>query len=494
VTLLPAKAPERAFSVDSLPENPAEMHHPSRAEWIRDNLPTGLVMAAVVWWLVFAAHNWGGRGPHAVSIGAVITLVALLACRPDRNLGSLPLGLAAVASLAAFAVAATAPSGWQGATIAAPYACVAWLTIAVAAEVRRREQSDQLVALAIVVATLLEFYGGWTAWHGGLNPRVPFSGTFYWYNQVAAFMIPGSVIGMAFWLVRRGPVAFIGLLAAMLGSIAVVYSTSRASLACLVLGLLAVLGLHLALAPSRRLALRALAGSAFVTAAVVLIAGPPFFPQRVSPFAGTASRATGQSLGQNGGYRLDFWRESLTVFTHHPLVGSGFRALASVATPLVPATWPKSPLAHNGYLQALSDGGLVLGVPVCLGAGIIAWLVLRQLVSAVRQVDVTATSLAVPIALGALLAHSFVDFDWSYASLFALSGALGGVVLGRSSALRRPTERAAGAPATRSAWIGYAFLAIGIATLALSAYTARTGEIHLSVVLHGALSGHGGSA
>ncbi len=233
-------------------------------------------------------------------------------------------------------MAATAPSGWQGATIAAPYACVAWLTVAVAAEVRRRPQTAQLVALVIVVATLTEFYGGWTAWHGEMDPKVPFIGTFYWHDQVATFMIPGSLIGMAFWLVRRGPVAFIGLLSAVLGSIVVVYSTSRASLACLLLGLVAVLGLHLALAPSRRLALRVLAGSGIVTAAVLLIAGPPFFPHRVSPFAGTASRASGQSLGQNGGYRLDFWREALTVFTHHPLVGSGFRGLASVAVTLVP--------------------------------------------------------------------------------------------------------------------------------------------------------------
>ena len=315
MTLLPAKAPERAVSVDSSSDHPAEARPASWAESVRDNVPTGLVLVAVAWWLVFAVHNWGGRGPHAVSIGAVITLVALLAARPDRNLGRPSLALAAVASVAAFVVAATAPTGWQGATIAAPYACVAWLTVAVAAEVRRRPRTTELVALVILIATLTEFYGGWTAWHGGMDPRVPFIGTFYWHDQVATFMIPGSLIGMAFWLVRRGPIAFIGLLSAVFGTIVVVYSTSRASLACLGLGLVALLGLHLVLAPSRRLALRALAGGGIVTAAVVLIAGPPFFPQRVSPFAGTADRASGQSLGQNGGYRLDFWREALSVFT-----------------------------------------------------------------------------------------------------------------------------------------------------------------------------------
>jgi hypothetical protein len=432
-----------------------------------------------------------------VTIGAGFTLLAVLMSRPDRQLGYPSLGLAAATSAGAFIVAATALSGWQGATMGAPYACVAWLTLSVAAEVRRRQESAQLIALVIVVATLIEFYGGWTAWHGGRDPAVPFSGTFFWYNQVAAFMIPGAIIGMASWLTSRGPVAFIGLLGAMLGAIVVVYSTSRASLACLLLGLVVVVALHLVLTPSRRMGLRVLLGGAIVTAAVVFIAGPPFFPHRVGPLAGTTSRAVGQSLGQNGGYRLDFWREALAVFVHHPLVGSGFRALASVAHPLVNPAWPLSPLAHNGYLQALSDGGLVLGLPVCVATALIVWRMLRQLVHAVRVTDASPLSIAVPVALGALLAHSFVDFDWSYASLFALSGVLAGIVLGRTTAAATGLTAAEPATAPRvggggGAWVRYALLAVGVSTLVLSAYTARTGEVHLSVVLHGALSGHGG--
>jgi O-antigen ligase len=427
-----------------------------------------------------------------VTTGAGFTLVALLASRPDRQLGPVPIWLAVATSVGAFVVAGTAPSGWQGATIAAPYACAAWLLLAVGAEVRRRRQTAPLIALVVVVATLVEFYGGWTAWHGGMDPRVPFSGTFYWYNQLAAFMLPGAIIGMAFWLGRRGPMALVGLLAAALGSIAVVYSTSRASLACLALGLGLVVVLHLVLTPGRSTWLRAFAGVSIVSAGVVLMGGPPFFPERYSPLAGTAGRAGGQSLGQNGGYRLDFWREAIAVFTHHPLVGSGFRGLASVADALVPASWPKSPLAHNGYLQALSDGGLVLGVPVCVGSALLAWLLLRQLLRAVRESEVSPVSLAVPIALAALLAHSFVDFDWSYSSLLALTAVLGGLVLGGSRSATTDPPAAAAAP-TRRSWVGPALVVVGVATLILASYTARTGEIHLSVVLHGALSGQGGA-
>jgi O-antigen ligase len=489
VTLLPPEAPARALSTEPPPGRSFERQRvPGADEW-REHLPTVAVLAAVVWWLVFAVHNWGGRGPHAVSIGAGFTLVAVLATRPDRRLGNAPLLLAAAVSAGSFVVAATALSGWQGATIAATYACVAWLALAVGAEVRRRPQTALLIAGVILFATLEEFAGGWTAWHGGMDPRVPISGTFYWYNQFATFMVPGGVIGAAFWLGRRGPFALLGLLSTILAAIGVFYSTSRASLACLLLGLLLVGFLYLLVQGSLRLVLRAVFGAVIAAAAVYVVAGPPFFPHRFGFGAGTASRAAGQSLGQNGGYRLDFWREAIAVFTHHPLVGSGFRALAGVANPLVPRSWPRSPLAHNGFLQAFGEGGLVLGVPVAIAGSILIWRLLTQLRDAVRHADPSPVALAVPVALGALLAHSFVDFDWSYSSLFALTAVLGGIVLGRVVATEGSPVSSAAAPGSR---VRFALLAVGIATLALSVYTARTGQIQLNVPLHGVLSGHGG--
>jgi O-antigen ligase len=489
VTLLPTEAPARASSTEPQPgRSLVGGRVPGADEW-REHLPTVAVLAAVAWWLVFAAHNWGGRGPHAVSIGAGFTLLAVLASRPDRSFGIGPLMLAAAVSVGGFVVAATAMSGWQGATVAATYACAAWLTLAVAAEVRRHPQTAMLVAGVILLATLEEFNVAFTAWHGGVDPRIPMSGSFYWYNQFATFMIPGGVIGAALWLGRRGPMSFLGLLTAVLAAIGVFYSTSRASLACLLLGFLLVGFLYLLVQGNIRFVVRAVLGGVITAAAVYLVAGPPVFPHRFGFGAGTVDRASGQSLGQNGGYRLDFWREAIAVFTHHPLVGSGFRALAGAADPLVPSSWPRSPLAHNGFLQALSDGGLVLGVPVCLAAAFLVWRLLAQLRDAIRSADPSPIALAVPVALGALFAHSFVDFDWSYASLFAMTAVLGGIVLGRTAAKDPVPADAAALSRTRAR---LALLAVGVATLALSAYTARTGQIQLSVALHGVLSGHGG--
>ena len=53
-------------------------------------------------------------------------------------------------------------------------------------------------------------------------------GTFYWWDPFAAFLLTGTVIGLSFWLRRTGPVALFGLVGCMLGTIGLVYSTSRA--------------------------------------------------------------------------------------------------------------------------------------------------------------------------------------------------------------------------------------------------------------------------
>jgi uncharacterized membrane protein len=127
---------------------------------------------------------------------------------------------------------------------------------------------------------------------------------------------------------------------------------------------------------------------------------------------------------------------------------------------------------------------------MCIAAGLLLWRLLRQLRDAIRRAEATPVSLAVPVALAALLAHSFVDFDWSYAALFAMTAVLGGLVLGRvpvsdSSEPATPTVRS-------HSRVGLALLAVGVVTLALSVYTARTGQIQLNVALPNALSAHGG--
>ena len=189
-------------------------------------------------------------------------------------------------------------------------------------------------------------------------------------------------------------------------------------------------------------------------------------------------------MGQNGGYRMDFWREAIGVFDRHPLAGGGYHSLATASAGHVPTTWPLSPLAHNGYLQVLSDGGLLLGVPFLCAALVVAWWVVSALVAAGRQRDSSTLGLVVPLALGALLAHSAVDFDWSYAADFLVVAVLAGILAGNRWAARSPQVSR---PASR--WLTGAVIA-GVVLTGVAAGAAWSGDLRQSLpITHAASSG-----
>ena len=119
---------------------------------------------------------------------------------------------------------------------------------------------------------------------------------------------------------------------------------------------------------------RALVCSVAAVGLTFLLPGPPLFSSSASPFAGTSARAgAGETLDQNGVYRTQFWRESLTAFGTSPLDGAGYGRVAAAVSGRVPSDWAVSPLAHSAPLQALAEGGLLLALP--LGALLAAVLV-----------------------------------------------------------------------------------------------------------------------
>jgi O-antigen ligase len=161
--------------------------------------------------------------------------------------------------------------------------------------------------------------------------------------------------------------------------------------------------------------------------------------------------------------------------------------LASASIGHVPKTWPLSPLAHNGYLQALSDGGLLLGVPFLLAVAFIAWHVVSAVVATVRRRDFSTSGLVVPLCLGALLAHSAVDFDWSYAADFAVVAVLSGLVLAARWSRSEPVARPRGSRLVAAAVL------VGVALLGVAAGASWHGDFKQSLPI-GHASSSGGSA
>jgi hypothetical protein len=119
-----------------------------------------------------------------------------------------------------------------------------------------------------------------------------------------------------------------------------------------------------------------------------------------------------------------------------------------------------------------------------LAVGGIVWCLLRGLHDAIKARDYSTASFAAPLLLAALLAHSAVDFDWSYAADFAIAAILAGFVV--ASRTQRP---AAGEPVTRRI---VAVVAIaGVAVLGVAAGAAWSGDLRQSLPLS-ASPGSGG--
>jgi O-antigen ligase len=441
---------------------------PVRA-WVSD----AAVLAALAWWATGLTRGTGGRDAHVLSIALVLLLPGLLAVQPWRRLPAVATACGLAVPVASFLVTVVAPTGWRGANEAASWTYTSLLALLVAAWCVPGWRRSVLIS-ALALGPVFSFLGGWRAWWGGEDPGHPFLGTFYWYNQEAAFLVLGALACLSLALVttRVARVAAWGGVA--LCGAGVVVATSRASLAVLIGGI-GVLALLAALRRAWRVSLTSLAALPLTACASWVLTGPPFFSHRVSPLAGAQERAgSGQSLAVNGGHRLDDWAYAVKVFLHWPVTGTGFHGfLHGSVTASGDGRGALTPFAHNGFLQVLADGGLLLALPV------FAALVL----AAVRTGSLLRGALAERdwawlgcLAGGlALAAHSAVDFDWSYPAL--LSGF--GLVL---AALVARTPLAGPLPARRRTRLPLLVTPL----VALAAWAAWSG----SLVLNAPLGGH----
>lgn len=383
------------------------------------------MLALLAIWAVPFTRATGGRGVHNELLFAAALLLIFPAVRAWRNSAE-STALAAATAVAALLVCVFAPSGWYGSDVAVGYAIAAAVFVVAHRYVRDGERRA-LVAASICVAGLYEFSQSFTAWWGSRSAATEMSGTFYWHNPYAAYLLPGALLGVGLVLTRRSPWNLVGWISTPICTAGIVFSSSRATMAVVVVGFVLVVALGVR---SRAEAIRG-GGILAATAAVILVLpGPPFFPHYTAPWAGTAERAASESLAQNGGFRTEFWREAVQVALHHPIVGSGFHVLATASALYTPSGWARSPQAHDGYLQALSDGGLLLGVPFLCAVAIALFWGLRRLAAAMHRPsgahapDIIEMSAAVALLGG--MAHSAVDFDWSHPSIlveFALLAA-----------------------------------------------------------------------
>ena len=440
---------------------------------VRRHAATGSVLAALAWWSTRFVEGTGGREPRMLSIGLGLLLVATLLVRPWRHLPLTILALGTGLGLAALLVVLTAPTGLAGRHEASSYVFAGQLGLVVLAwatdHVRRT-----LLLLTLLAAGGLQFAHGWLPWWGLQDQGRLFQGTFYWHNQAGIFLAAGALVGYVVVLANRRPLVPLAWVVAPLCTAGVVYTTSRGSQLGLALGVVLLAAVSLAVPQRRGAFLRLALAAGLGWATTTLMTGPPFFREVAPAFAATAARS--ESFVSNGVQRLEDWRRALAIFAEWPLSGAGFYSYDSATVRVTEKRdGVTTAFAHNGFLQAASDGGLVLLVPLCLAVGAVLLVGLRALPAAVRAGDVVQPGAWIVFLV--LVLHSGMDFDWTYPALLSLPALLVPLVVppGTGADVGHAQVRAA-APRLRLV-LGL----VSVALLVLGAVGAWDGGLSLNV-------------
>lgn len=424
------------------------------------------VVLLLSWWATALTWGAGGNQPLVLSVTAALCIPAILCVRPWERLNRLTIGVATAVAVAPWIVVLTAPTGFNGADAAGSYV-VGAITVIIIAGWANTTSRVWLAIGFLLAASFLEFARAFWPWLGSSDPNTPMVGTFYYLNSFGAFMIPGVILGITVVLRDIKPLRIAGLVIAPLSFAGVLYSTSKGSQISLAIGLL-VIGV-LGVVCFRWSGLIRLATVAVLSALVSFaVAGPPFFSVGVAsaiPGTSTLKRVEGSEIWYNGlSARLDWMGDSFVVLANWPITGSGFHSLA-VASHLVDRPIP-SAFVHNSYLQALAEGGLVLGLPFVGGCLAIAFIGARWVFRSFRNPEHFLPA-GISVALLAVMLHSFFDWDWNFPAAMMQAAILAGLVIPRIGDDVRPAKP----------WIKWAVLAILIVSLAATVIASWDGKL-----------------
>jgi O-antigen ligase len=128
--------------------------------------------------------------------------------------------------------------------------------------------------------------------------------------------------------------------------------------------------------------------------------------------------------------RLALWGDALAMFPRFPVLGAGFNAFGTSYTQyqtIERYEWYGE--AHNEYLQALLDTGLV-------GAALLAALLLLLLREGIRAAAESPFDAGILGAIVACCAHNTVDFNWQIPANAATFAALAAILTRRAADVR----------------------------------------------------------
>lgn len=287
----------------------------------------------------------------------------------------------------------------------------------------------RLVVVALFAVGAFEASKVWPVWVGENDRSYRIVGTFYWHNQFGVFMAAIALLAIAHALRGAAPERYFAMALASVATALCVLSHSRGAEMALAAGMLVLCAVML-----RQRPLRCIVGIGAIAVGAVLVAG-----LMLADVAGhhgvayTAPSLASTSLGSSSSYRAQFITSAAKVFVHDPLVSHGFGSFAHLSGQYLPSGAEETTWVHSAPFQALTDGGLVLGIPVIVATIALASRWLQLAARSFRLPDRAGAAEMAAAATGiALLIHACIDFDSQYPTLVAMIAVVGALAAPRA--------------------------------------------------------------
>jgi len=369
-------------------------------------------VVALGWWALPLTRSGAGVEPW-VLVPAALACLPLLLLAGTPRLRPVFIVVALAPGVVALLLNPVSRTGWSGLDVAATWLYAGLLGLGVLAYARSPRRRLLVVSI-LGVAALDQFGQGWLAWWGGGDVSALMTGTVGWHNPFAAFVAAPLLVGWCLVMRGRGAVRLgAALLVPWLGA-AVLLSGSRATIGLVLLG---ALTLVLFAVRSWGEVIR-LGGAVSAAPAAVWLLSSSWLMPLGSAVTNTAL-GRDEAAGGNLVLRAHYDWAGLQLAGQHPLTGAGFDSYGPAGAQYMPADIAASSLVHNGWIQGLVDGGLLLALPLVLATGWPALRALRRVVTG-RRAGANAIQLGVSLAALVLLGHALFDIDWQYPSLVAL--------------------------------------------------------------------------
>ena len=397
-----------------------------------EQLQTICVVLAFVG-LGYALRHSGGRERGTTEIALACAAPALLVGRVWRRASMLELvvGLSVAGTAVVLPLVTTLGVSVAGDLDAYTYGVVMYLVVRGYAQ---GTEQRRMVSVACLCLGVVEFLDVIRVWIGEHDPSFQVVGTFYWHNQFGAFA--GAIALLATAMVMRSGRTedAIAWLVAPLFLTLTWLSHSRAAILAFLLA-----GVTLPVVALVRRQWWAILRLACALALAVVV--------HVLLIAAVSGRGADQgfspgkdTLSSTSGFRMTAGEEAMKVFARAPLTSHGYGSLAITGWQHAPRGTTISPFAHSAEAQALTDGGLLLGLPVLLAVALLCANAVRNCTKAVRRDD-GPSWLVIGSGLAALtmLLHASVDFDSQYPVLVALLAIL--AALAAPTPIAGPTKQ-----------------------------------------------------